>query len=801
MAMQPTGRASTQRADKTMISRTRWIFLVCGIAAFIVLFLRLGYLMIIKQNYYEQQAIQQTVVRQNVLALRGTIYDSNGKILAKSATKDTVILSPADIEKNDWDLDGIARVLSENLADYGVTYEQVMTLAKDKDSYYKVVARKVDRSDTEAIREYKNENNGCNGIVLSPDSKRYYPYGDLAAHVLGYVGIDNDGLAGIESQYDNVLAGGMGRVTRLSDKTSIGMLNVKYEDYTKETAGADIKVTLDANIQYYLEKNLKQAVEDYDVLNGAAAIAMDPTTGAIKGMVSLGNFDPNDYQALTEDTEEQLEETIEDGYVLEEDEEGNPVRTREYTDKEIDEMRNDAMFRQWRNKALSDTYEPGSTFKIITLAMALEEGVVDESSHFFCPGSTEVKGRTTPLNCWKTDGSHADQTLTQAVQHSCNVAFVEIGQRVGAKNFYKYCDAFGFLDLTGDKDATLTARTGIDLAGESGSIWWSQKTFYDTENLSQLASASFGQTFTVTPLQMVTAISACVNGGYLMKPYVVSEITDASGRIVTSNEPTVVRQVISEETSATVRRILEQVVGDPVDGTGHNAYVAGYRIGGKTGTSEKVAQDAAGGPKEYIVSFAGVAPADDPKLVILVLLDTPSNETGLYISGGQMGAPTVGKMFSDILPYLGVEPQYSAAEKMYMDQVVPNVSGMTTDEAITLLQERGFEARILGEGADVTRQLPGTGAMIANGSTVLLYTDTEPSEEQEEMIDLSYVTYRDARDMLAGKGLFISTSSSVTSPETQLILSQSIAEGEMLDHGAVVSVTLISTDTSMLGQY
>jgi len=300
---------------------------------------------------------------------------------------------------------------------------------------------------------------------------------------------------------------------------------------------------------------------------------------------------------------------------------------------------------------------------------------------------------------------------------------------------------------------------------------------------------------------MVTAISACVNGGYLMKPYVVSEITDASGRIVTSNEPTVVRQVISEETSATVRRILEQVVSDPVDGTGHNAYVAGYRIGGKTGTSEKVAQDAAGGPKEYIVSFAGVAPADDPKLVILVLLDTPSNETGLYISGGQMGAPTVGKMFSDILPYLGVEPQYTAAEKMYMDQVVPNVSGMTTDEAIALLETRGFQARILGDGPDVTRQLPGTGAMIANGSTVLLYTNTEPSEEQEEMIDLSYVTYRDARDMLAGKGLFISTSSSVTSPETQLILSQSIPEGEMLDHGAVVNVTLISTNTSMLGQY
>ena len=800
MAVQPTGRASTQRADNTMISRTRWIFLVCGIAAFILLLGRLGYLMIFKQDYYEQQAIQQTVVRQNVLALRGTIFDTNGKILAKSATKDTVILSPADIVKNDWDLDGIARVLADNLADYGVTYEQVMSLAQDKDSYYKIVARKVDRSDTEPIREYKNANKGCNGIVLSPDSKRYYPYGDLAAHVLGYVGIDNDGLAGIESQYDNVLAGGMGRVTRLSDKSSIGMLNIKYEDYTKETAGADIKVTLDANIQYYLEKNLKQAVEDYEILNGAAAIAMDPHTGAIKGMVSLGNFDPNDYQALTEDTEARLEETIEKGVVEEEDEEGNPVKTRKYTDKEIEELRTDAMFRQWRNKALSDTYEPGSTFKIITLAMALEEGVVSEDTHFFCGGSTEVLGRTTPLNCWRTAG-HGDQTLTQAVQHSCNVAFVDIGQRVGARTFYRYCDAFGFLNLTQDADATLTARTGVDLAGESGSIWWSQNTFFNPENLSQLASASFGQTFTVTPLQMITAISACVNGGYLMKPYVVQEITDASGRIVASNEPTVVRQVISEETSAEVRKILEQVVADPVDGTGHNAYVAGYRIGGKTGTSEKVAQDAAGGPKEYIVSFAGVAPADDPRLVILVLLDTPSDETGMYISGGQMGAPTVARMFADILPYLGVEPQYTATEKLYMDQVVPNITGMTTEEAMNLLSQRGFNARIIGEGGRVTRQLPGTGATIANGSAVLLYTDAEPSEDLEEMPDLSYLTYRDARDVLAGLGLFVSTGSSVTSPETQSVLSQNIPEGTEVEHGTVVKVTLVTTDTSMLGQY
>ncbi len=787
MANMPTGRASVQRPDNMMLRRTRMIFLVCGIVAFLLLGFRLFWIMVVQHDEYEEQAVRQTVVRQNVLGLRGTIYDANGKILAKSATKDTVILSPADIKKNNQDLDGIARVLSENLADYGVTYEQIIELARDTDSYYKIVARKVDREDTDPIREYKNSiTGGVNGIVLSPDSKRYYPYGSLAAHVLGYVGIDNDGLAGVESQYDNVLAGGVGRITRLRDKTQIGMLNVKYEDYTQETAGADVKLTLDANIQYYLEKHLKQAVEDYDIQNGAASIAMDPNTGAILGMVSLGNFDPNDYQILSDEAEEEL--------ALAEEEE-------HLTKTELSELRTAALFKQWRNKALSDTYEPGSTFKIITLAMGLDSGVIDLNSSFYCGGSTTVIGRTTPLNCWKTDGSHADQTLTQAVQHSCNVAFAQIGELVGARTFYKYCDAFGFLELTDDNEATLSAKTGIDLAGESGSIWWSEKTFYNPENHSQLASASFGQTFNVTPVQMITAISACVNGGYLMKPYIVQEITDATGRIVASNEPTVVRQVVSEETSATVREILEKVVGDPVDGTGKNAYVAGYKIGGKTGTSEKVAQDAAGGPKEYIVSFVGVAPADDPKIVILTLLDTPSDETGIYISGGQMGAPTVGKMMADILPYLGVDPVYTAEEKANMDETVPSLTGMDVNEAVSLLEQRGFNARIIGEEGKVSHQLPGTGATIANGSTVLLYAGEEPSEEQEEMIDLSYLTYNDARDYLAAMGLFVSTSSSVTSPSTQAVLAQSIPEGTLVDHGTVIEVTLVTGDQSMLGMY
>ena len=780
MAKSKTPPSGGRKPNRMMLSRTLFVLIVCGIVAFSALGVQLFRVMILHHNEYESGAIAQQVRRKEVTAMRGTIYDRNGKILAQSASRDTVILSPADIRKNDEDAAEICRELVSVLGEkYGVTYEDLLQKAQKTDSYYEIVARRIDNEEAEELRAYKEEND-CTGIWLAPDSKRYYPYGSLAAHVIGFVGLDNNGLAGVESEYDNALSGSTGRIVRAADGEGTGILLVRYEDYSDAAAGQDVTLTLDATIQYYMEKQLKQAVADYDILNGAAAIAMDPNTGAILGMASLGSFDLNDYQAVDEDTLAAIEEAE--------------------TPEERQQLLADAQQRMWRNKALSDTYEPGSTFKIITLAMALEEGVVSEDDTFPCGGSTMVRGRNEPLNCWKTTG-HGTQTLTQAVQHSCNVAFVDIGQRVGAQKFYEYAENFGFLNITGDRDALLTARTGIDLAGESGSIWWSENTFYNPENLSQLASASFGQTFTITPLQLVTAISACVNGGYLMEPYVVREVTDPSGKILTSHEPTVVRQVISEETSAEIRGILEKVVGDPVDGTGKNAYVAGYRIGGKTGTSEKVAQDAAGGPKEYIVSFVGVAPADNPKIVILVLLDTPSSETGIYISGGQMGAPTVGKMLADILPYMGVDPVYTEAEKAYMDKTVPNVLGLSPADATKALRGLGFQARIIGTGDKITSQLPSGATVIANGTTVLLYAGEEPSEEPETMLDLTGYTYAGARDALAAMGIFITTPSSITDPNSQSILSQSVAADEEIQHGSVVTVTLVTGDDAMLGRY
>ena len=775
MAKGTSGRQNARRPNSMMLRRTLFLLVVCGIVAFLVLVAKLYQVMVVQHDSYENMAISQQVRETEIAASRGTIYDTNGKILAKSASVDTIFISPAEITKYDEDPVLIARSLSEIL---GVDYGKILEMTSDTKSWYKVVARKVESDVSDQVRAFKEENNIV-GVKIEADTKRYYPYGSLAAHIIGFVGTDNSGLSGIESRYDDSLSGSKGRVVRATDRNGTDMLFVDYEDYYDASNGENVTLTLDATIQYYMEKHLQQAVEDYDVQNGAAAIAMDPNTGAILGMASLGNFDLNDYQAVSEEAQAEIDAAE--------------------NDEEAAELLSAAQQLQWRNKALSDTYEPGSTFKIITLAMALEEGLVDDSSTFYCGGSTNVLGRTDPLKCWKT-GGHGSQTLTQAIQHSCNVALVQIGQKVGAQTFYKYAEAFGFLNLTENMDATLTAKTGIDLAGESGSIWWSQNTFYDTENLSQLASASFGQTFTITPLQLITAVSACVNGGNLMKPYVVKNVTDSSGKIVSANEPTVVRQVVSEQTSAKVREILEKVVGDPVDGTGKNAYVAGYRIGGKTGTSEKVAQDVAGGPKEYIVSFIGVAPADDPQIVILVLLDTPSNDCGVYISGGQMAAPTGGKMMADILPYMGIEPEYTDTEKTYMDKTVPNVTGLTVEQAKAALQEVGLNARVIGDGDKITQQLPGGSTVVASGSTILIYAGEEPSTEQEQMPDLTNLTYETARDRLAAYGLYLRTNSSITST-SQIISGQSIAEGTLVERGTVVEVTLVTNDTSMIGRY
>ena len=762
--------------NRRMLRRALCLMALFGVALFALLLARLFQLQILEHERFERLALEQQLRDAPTAAARGVIYDTHGQPLAVSASVDNVYLSPAEIQAYGEDPALIARGLAEIL---GLDADELLQKCGQTGSWYVTVARKLEREQADAVRAFKNENN-LRGVRLETDTKRYYPNSSLACHLIGFVGTDNTGLEGIEAQYDALLAGTAGRSRRMTNAFGTDLLFEQFEQFEPGRDGCDVVTTIDSTIQFYVEKQLRQAVADYDVQNGAGAIVMDVNTGAVLAMASLDGYDLNRFLDVSSEAQALIDACPDE--------------------EQRQELRREAQIRQWRNKALSDTYAPGSTFKLITLAMALEEGVVNEQSSFYCPGSVSVKGRSSPIRCWK-DGGHGSQDLTQAVQHSCNAAFVNIGLRVGAERFYDYCEAFGLLEKTGDPDDPLTAVTGIDLAGESGSIWWSENTFCSPKNQSQLAAASFGQTFTITPLQLITAVSACVNGGYLMQPYVVRQILNPDGSVASERRPTLRRQVISAETSARVRAILEQVVGDPKEGTGRNAAVAGYRIGGKTGTSEKVSLEARTGIKQYIVSFIGVAPADDPQIAVLVFLDTPSNASGVYVSGGQMAAPVVGSMMADILPYLGVEPILSEEEAARMDVQTPALSGLPVYEAAKRVKESGLRFRSIGSGETVTDQLPAAGQTIARGTEIILYLGAKPSGEAEILPDLTGMDYGEARDALSYYGLYLRTASPVGETERQRVGAQSIAAGTALAHGSVVTVTLIDSDETMLGIY
>ncbi len=758
---------------RRMLRRCFFLMALLGVAVFLLLLVRLYKLQIIDHEKYETMAMEQQLRQTPSSAARGVIYDANMNALAVSASVDNVYLSPAEIEQYGEDRELIAQGLSEILE---LDYDDILEKTGRKGSWYVTVARKLEKEQADRVRAFKSEH-GLRGVRLETDTKRYYPNSSLACHIIGFVGLDNYGLEGIEAKYDSALAGTPGQTVRATNAMGTDMLFSQFKEYRPGEDGCDIVTTIDSAIQYYVEKHLRQAVKDYDAQNGAGAIAMDVNTGAILAMASVGSYDLNNFLDVSDEVKAQMEQA--------------------QTSEERSAILSAAQIKQWRNKALSDTYEPGSTFKIITLAMALEEGAVTESSGFYCGGRVNVLGRTSPIRCWK-DGGHGSQTLTQAVQHSCNVAFVNIGQRVGAERFYDYCEAFGFLNMTEDPDEALTAVTGVDLAGESGSIWWSKNTFCSPKNLSQLAAASFGQTFTITPLQLITAVSACVNGGKLMQPYVVSRMLSADGDTAYERQPKLVRQVISQQTSAKMREILEQVVGDSKEGTGRNAAVSGYRIGGKTGTSEKVSLEAQTGQKEYIVSFVGFAPADDPKIALLVFLDTPSNASGIYVSGGQMAAPVVGAMLGDILPYMGVEKQEEGSKA---DVTVPMLVGMDIHKAAQQIGEAELRYRTIGEGGTVTEQLPAAGASIAAGTEMIVYLGREISGDTESVPDLTGMSYQRARDTLSYYGIYIRTKSQVTDPTVQIVSSQSVPVGALLDHGGIIEVTLIDEDASLLGKY
>lgn len=737
-----------RRANRVIQTRSFVLMLVMGIGMFVLLFFQLFDLQIVRHEELQSKAVNQQTRRTVVTASRGTIYDRSGNIMAISASAETVILSPLEIDRavNDkddpvtWTKDSLAAGLAEIL---GGDASAIRRRMDNTDSQYELIKLRADEEVADAVRAYINENKIV-GVHLVADAKRYYPYGSLASHVIGFVGDDNTGLYGLEARYEQELEGQSGLVVSAKDNAGNDMMYA-YEQYFAAQNGSDLTLTLDATIQYYLEKGLENMADKFAAANGAAGIIMDVNTGGILAMASYPNYDLNDFSAVQDQT---LQERIARG------------------ENTLSEMQ----LLQWRNKALNDTYEPGSTFKILTLAAALEEGVINKNTTVNCSGFVTISGQT--IHCSNKAG-HGLQTLVQTVGNSCNPAFISYGLKLGNTAFYEYMRSFGLME-----------GTGIDLGGEADSI------FADPASFTQLdlACYAFGQNFNVTPIALITAQAACVNGGYLRTPYLVERITDSNGSVTYQHDSTPIRQVVSEETSATVRECLEYVVAS---GTGKNGQVAGYRVGGKTGTADK------GQTGDVVVSFLCFAPADDPQVIMLLTLDTPSRSTGTYVSGGNMVAPTASSIMSEVLPYLGVEPSYSAEELLVMDTTVPNVIGMSVEEAKTRLGERGLSYKINGDGDTVTDQTPAGGAIIPGKSAVILYAGTDKSTAKCTVPHLIGKTPSEANTAATGAGLFIRFSGTTGSESSAVrVLSQSIEAGTEVEAGTVITVQLGDTSVT-----
>ena len=777
-----------RRGNRTILGRTIFLMGLFGVVIFIPLLVRLYDLQITNHEYYQELAISQQTRDVAVTANRGTIYDSKGTPLALSSTAYDIIVSPRDLDtvqenykkKVEAYQNGESKTapgpeptdeaVASGLAEILGMDKDTILLRLQKDTSYVRLAAKVEQDVNEQVMAFKLEYSLSNALYSTPTSKRYYPHSSLAAQVIGFVNAENEGAYGMEAYYDSELSGETGRVVTAKNGNGTEMLS-RYENYYDATDGNNLNLTIDATIQYYCERALEKGIEMYDVQNGGFAIAMDPNTGAILAWANSPTYDLNSPSTVTDpDTLAELE-TLKATYGEDSD--------------QYKEALGNAQLRQWRNKAINDTYEPGSTFKSMVLAAALEEGVVSESDTFECTGSVNIAGST--IRCSDRKG-HGTQTLAKAVANSCNPAFIAIGQRLGAERFYDYLEDFGFLELT-----------GIDMQGEAGSTVWSREWFTGPYGEASLATASFGQRFNVTPIQLITAASAVINGGHLMQPYVLESITDADGNVIQSTEPTERRQVVSEATSEKCRIILEGVVNG---GTGKNAYQAGYRIGGKTGSSETLEDD------HTIVSFLGFAPADDPQVVVLIAFDNPKptspggNYTsgGYYISGGVMGATRAGELLANILDYMGVEKQYTAEELSGADVLAPSVTGLSLADAQAKAEATGLTVRTVGSGETVTDQIPIQGASIPGGSEMVLYLGEAKPTDQVEVPDLSGKSPETVRQTLSNLGLYMkATGVSDYYTSSTIAAGQSIAAGTMVDRGTVVEVQFMDNTATTAG--
>ena len=777
---------SARLATRVIQRRTLALLLVFGVGTFLALFGKAYDLTITQHNQLQDGASSQQMRSTVISASRGSILDRNGVTLAVSASADTIFIDPNAIQKYADQLDKTrAQKLVDGLEDgeklpmSGQEYKDLLAsrlseileidpqkvydnMAKTN-WMYAVLKQRVDKEVSDKVREFITTNEtgaSLQGVHLETDSKRYYPRSSLASHVIGFLDGDNQGAYGLEALYNEEMEGTAG-LTVTAKEAGGSEIMFQYEQYYDAEEGHTIQTTIDSTLQYYLERGLEDMTAEFGAKNGACGIMLDPNTGAILAIASTPNYDLNNpREVYTTKLQEQLAKA---------DEENPPEEGSEHSDEYwtlLGQLQN----LQWRNKAVNDGYEPGSTYKTLTLAMAIEEGVATLNSSYYCGGSVTLPGLDDPIHCSNRNG-HQMQTLKEAVGHSCNPAFIRMGLDIGNSAYYDYLEAFGLL-----------SSTGVDLQGEGASVFASRKQFCSQD--IDLACYSFGQNFIVTPIQLITAQAACINGGYLYQPYVVEKELDADGNVVKQHDSTPVRQVVSEETSALVRECLEYVVSD---GGGKNGQVTGYRIGGKTGTADKRGGD----DTDVIVSFMCFAPADDPQVIMLLTMDTPArqNVTGIYVSGGNYVAPTASKIMSDVLPYLGVLPQYSEETQTAAEGTVPYVVNMTKDEAAERLSSYGFASyRTIGDGETVTDQTPAGGAIVPTGAEIILYMGAEKSDEPRTVPNVVGMSADEANRALVNAGLIMKATGA--SGRGAKAISQSLASGTEVSAGTVVTVQM-----------
>ena len=744
------------------------VMFLFGILAFLPVLWRLYDLMVRNYDRYAALALRNQTRTTTVTAERGEIYDRNMNILATNVHVENVYLDPHELKQSKADLEEISHVLGEILEKDPVW---ILEQAKDTKKRYKQVGSRVETEIAFRIRDFINSRN-ISGIHLEPASRRSYPFGNLAAQVIGFTNAGGDGSEGVEASYNSYLTGKAGRVITTKGNNEMDM-PFSYENYVSSRQGDSLILTLDTTVQACLEKQLQNAMDRYAVQNGAFGLVMNAKTGEILAMATLGSYDPNNYLEIADQkTADQLQK-LKNTYL------SQPEGSEAYETgkKAYNEALNAARLKQWRNRVLSDGYEPGSTFKVLTMAAALDCGAINLNTSFHCTGSQQIPGRAQLLHCWRSAGHGSEQT-PQALQNSCNIAFAHIALKLGGQRFYDYIEKFGILE-----------KTGIDLSGESKGIFFDKALVTNTDKwgTASLTSGSFGQTFKITPLQLVRAIASVVNGGYLLEPYIVSEIMDADGNTVMKAEPTVTRQTISKETSDTMRELIRSVV---TEGTAKNAAVAGFSIGGKTGTSEKIDVFDENGQRvqDKIVSFVGIAPMEDPEYIVLAALDTPSRETGIYISGGVMAAPTVGAVMADILPYLGVQKSEDAAQEIEMEDFI----GLTAETASRKLKESGFKSKLLGSGETVTSQIPMPGQRIPAGAEVLLYLEEEPGQRMAIVPDFTGMHRQQAVQAAGKQGLYLRITGNEEIAPHITVITQDIPKDTQVPIGT--TITLKFTD-------